>query len=62
MSTSRWVTGIGKRDHFSSYEGKAKRRPDKERKPFTPWLTVDIATGRVMEHRDIWKHERGTGA
>jgi len=56
------LSGVGKRQHATVYWGKEKRRLDRENKPFVPVLTVDIATGRVMEHRDIWQHERGTGA
>ena len=56
------LNGVGKRQHAAIYRGKEKRRLDRENKPFVPMLTVDIATGRVMEHRDIWQHERGTGA
>jgi len=56
------LSGVGKRQRATVYWGKEKRRLDCENKPFVPVLTVDIATGRVMEHRDIWQHERGTGA
>lgn len=56
------LSGVGKRQHATVYWGKEKRRLDRERKPFTPWLTVDIATGHVEQHRDIWQRERGTGA
>lgn len=56
------LNGVGKRQRKAVYWDKEKRRLDRENKPFVPVLTVDIATGRVMEHRDIWQHERGTVA
>lgn len=56
------LSGVGKRQHATVYWGKEKRLIERENTPFVPVLTVDIATGHVEQHRDIWRRERSVGA